>query len=165
MTLKDRIKDDMKTAMKAGDSVARSTLTMLLSVIQNRELEKRSRLMKAGATKEEDVAMQSLLSDDEIISAISSEVKKRADSISVYQQAGRTELAAQEEAEQKILSKYMPEQRSEEDVRKIVADVIAKTGASGAKNMGAVMGAVSSQTKGRFPGARLQEIVKSVLGV
>jgi len=121
--------------------------------------------MKAGATKEEDVAMQSMLNDDEIISAISSEVKKRADSISVYQQAGRTELAAQEEAEQKILSKYMPEQMSEEDVRKIVADVIAKTGASGAKNMGAVMGAVSSQTKGRFPGARLQEIVKSVLGV
>jgi uncharacterized protein YqeY len=164
MTLKDTIKDDMKTAFKAGDTTTRSTLSLLLSVIQNRELEKRTRLMKAGATSEAEVAEKSALTDEEVIDTISSEVKKRKDSITQYEAAGRAELAAGEKAESDVLMKYMPEQMGEDAVVALIKEAIASTGASSAKDMGKVMGAVTPKTKGRFDGARVNELVKQLLG-
>lgn len=163
MSLKDTIKEDMKAAFKAGDTVTRGTLTMLLSVIQNRELEKRAKLMKAGATAEAEVAAQALLSDEEVIDAISSEIKKRRDSATQYEAAARPELAQSEQAEADILMKYMPEQLSEDAVKALIAEAIASTGSAGAKDMGRVMGAVAPKTKGKFDGARVNQLVKEAL--
>lgn len=164
MSLKDTIKADMMTAFKAKDSVTRGALTMLLSVIQNRELEKRAKLMKAGATSEADVAEKSQLTDEEVMDAIGSELKKRKDSITQYASAGRPELAAGEQAEADVLMRYMPEQMSEDDVKKIIAEAITSTGAAGAKDIGKVMGAVAPKTKGRFDGSRVNALVKEALG-
>lgn len=163
MSLKDTIKEDMKTAFKAGDTATRGTLTMLLSVIQNRELEKRAKLMKAGAATEADVAAQSVLTDEEVVEAVSSEIKKRKDSASQFEAAGRAELAAAETAEAAILMKYMPEQMTEDAVKALIAQAIADTGAAGAKDMGKVMGAVAPKTKGKFDGSRLNALVKETL--
>lgn len=164
MSLKDTIKEDMKTAFKAGDTVTRSTLTMVLSTIQNRELEKRAKLMKAGATSESEVAEKSLLTDEETLDAVSSEIKKRRDSVAQYEAAGRPELAAAEKAEAETLMKYMPEQLTEDAVKALISEAIAATGAAGGKDMGRVMGAVAPKTKGKFDGARVNELVKAALG-
>lgn len=152
MTLKEKIKEDVKTAFKAGDSATRSTLNLLLSVIQNREIEKRTK------TGEPD------LTDEEIIAAISTEIKKRKDAITQYEAAGRAELAAGEQAEADILMRYMPEQMSEDEIKKLIADAITSTGAAGPKDMGKVMGAISSKIKGRFDGSRANALVKEALG-
>ncbi|MEK7638313.1 MAG: GatB/YqeY domain-containing protein [Patescibacteria group bacterium] len=168
--LKDTIKEDMKTAFKAGDTVTRGTLTMLLSVIQNRELEKRAKLMKSGAVAEVEVAEKSQLTDEEVVEAISTEIKKRKDAAAQYEAAGRTELSAGETTEAAILMKYMPEQMSEDAVKALIAQAIAETGAAGltgkagAKDMGRVMGAVAPKTKGKFDGSRLNALVKEALG-
>jgi hypothetical protein len=164
MSLKDTIKTDMMTAFKAKDSVTRGALTMLLSVIQNRELEKRAKLMKGGVATEADVAAQSQLTDEEVVDAIGSEVKKRKDSVAQFQAAARPELAASEQAEADVLMRYMPEQMSEDDVKKLIADTIVATGAAGAKDIGKVMGAVAPKTKGRFDGGRVNALVKEALG-
>jgi uncharacterized protein len=152
MALKDTIKDDMKTAFKAGDSATRSTLTMLLSVIQNRELDKRAK------------GKEPVLTDEEVIEAISSEIKKRKDSAAQYEAAGRPELAASESAEIPVLMKYMPEQLTEDSVKQLIADAIAATGAAGAQDLGKVMGAVTKHTKGKFDGTRVNQLVKEALG-
>ncbi len=164
MSLKDKIKEDMKAAFKAGDTVTRSTLTMLLATIQSRELEKRAKLVKAGQATEAEVAEKSALTDEEIIEAITSEVKKRKDSVAQYEAGGRPELAAGEKAEADVLMKYMPEQMAEADVIALIKEAIAATGAVSAKDMGKVMGQVAPKTKGRFDGARVNELVKKELG-
>jgi uncharacterized protein YqeY len=164
MSLKETIKDDMKAAFKAGDTVTRSTLSLLLSVIQNRELEKRTKLMKAGATSEAEVAEKSQLTDEEVVDAVSSEVKKRRDSVAQYESAGRAELAAGEKAEVDVLMRYMPEQMSEEAVVALIKEAITATGASSAKDIGKVMGQIAPKTKGKFDGARVSELVKKELG-
>ena len=163
MSLKDTIKEDMKTAFKAGDTATRSTLTMLLSVIQNRELEKRAKLMKSGAATEAEVAGKSQLTDEETIEAVSSEMKKRKDSAAQFIAGGRPELAASEEAEASVLMKYMPEQLTEDAVKALITEAIAATGAAGVKDMGRVMGAVAPKTKGKFDGARVNQLVKEAL--
>lgn len=163
MSLKDTIKEDMKTAFKAGDTATRGTLTMLLSVIQNREIEKRAKLMKAGAVTEADVADKSLLTDEEVTDAISTEIKKRKDAAAQYEAAGRAELSVAETAEAAILMKYMPEQLSVDAVKALITQAIADTGAAGAKDMGRVMAAVAPKTKGKFDGSRLSALVKEAL--
>lgn len=164
MSLKATIKDDMKAAFKAGDQVTRGALTMLLAVIQNRELEKRTRLMKAGVVTEADVATQSELTDEEVIDVVSSELKKRRESITTFTEAGRPELAAAEQAEATVFAKYMPEQLSEDVVKQLIAEAITATGAVGPKDLGKVMSAVTPKTKGRFDGAQVSALVRAALG-
>lgn len=149
--LKDTIKEDMKTAFKAGDTVTRGTLTMLLSIIQNREIEKRAR---TGGSE---------LADEEVVAAVSTEIKKRKDAATQYEAAGRAELSAAETAEAAILMKYMPEQMSEDAVKALIAQAITETGAAGGKDVGRVMGAVAPKTKGKFDGSRLNALVKEAL--
>ncbi|HXK36518.1 MAG TPA: GatB/YqeY domain-containing protein [Candidatus Paceibacterota bacterium] len=164
MTLKEKIKEDMKAAFKAGDQATRSALSMLLSVIQNRELEKRAKIMKAGTATEADVAAKSELTDEEVVDAVSSEVKKRRESIATYEQGGRPELAASERHEAEVLSRYLPEQLSEDDVKQLIAKAVQETGASAAGDMGKVMGKIAPAIKGRFDGARANALVKEALG-
>ncbi len=164
MSLKEKIKEDMKAAFKAGDTVTRSTLTMVLAAIQSRELDKRARLVKSGQATEAEVAEKSALTDEEVVDAITSEVKKRKDSISQYEAGGRPELAAGEQAEVDVLMKYMPEQLTEEAVIALIKEAIAASGAVSAKDIGKVMGQVAPKTKGKFDGARVNELVKKELG-
>jgi len=152
MTLKERIKDDMKAAFKAGDQVTRGTLTMVLSVIQNREIEKRA---KSGEAE---------LTDEEVIAAISTEIKRRREAAAQYEAAGQAATAAAELNEAAVMQKYLPEQLSEDEVKKLIADAVASTGAAGPKDMGKVMGAISARLKGRFDGARASALVKEALG-
>jgi len=152
MGLKEQIKDDMKAAFKAGDQAVRGTLGMLLAVIQNREIEKRAK----GAGEE--------LTDEEVIAAVSTEIKRRREAAAQYEAAGQTDAATAEKAEAAIMQKYLPEQLSEEEVKKLIAEAVASTGAAGPKDMGKVMGAISGKLKGRFDGARASALVKEALG-
>lgn len=150
--LKDKIKDDMKTAMKSGDSFLTGVLRMALAALQTKEKEK---LYKT---------QESELTDEEIVGVLSSEVKKRRDAIALYEQGGRPELAENEKKEIEILQKYLPEQLSEDEIRKLVQEAIIATGAKEAKDMGKVMADLNPKTKGKAEGSVVSKIVKELLG-
>src|SRR3989339_276358 len=157
--LKEQIQNDIKEAMKSGNSAKRMALGMVMSTIKNKELEKRSKLSKTenDVTKLDEI---SKLSDEEIIDVVSSEIKKRRDSIVSYQSGGRPELAEKENEEIGFISIYMPEQLSEDAVREEIKKIIAEVGASSIKDMGKVIGAVMAKIKGKADGQLVSRIVK-----
>ena len=120
MSLKLRLNEDLKAAMKSRDEAALSALRLLKSAITTREIE-------VGHD----------LDDDEVIKLVEKALKQRRESIGVYRQAGREDLAGREEAEARVLEKYQPEQLSPEALDKLVEEAIAETGAVSAKQMGA----------------------------
>ncbi len=159
--LREKIDQDFKKALKARNETQISVLRMLLAAIKNRELEKRTKLSKSEpAEKLEEL---SKLADEEIISVVSSEIKKRKEAAEQYRQGGRNELAAKEENEIKDLSVYMPEQLGEGKIRKLVKEAIAKVGAATAQDLGKVMGALMPQVKGKADGNLVNRIVKEEL--
>lgn len=162
MTIKDTLKEDLKTAMKAGDTAARSTLGMLLASIKNRELEKRSRLAKSG-TAEAELDAASHLTDEEIIEVLSTEAKKRKESITQFESGGRSDLAANEKAELALLANYLPEQLSDEQVAAQVEASIRELNPQGLKDMGKVIGHVMAKVKGRADGTVVSTKVKEAL--
>jgi len=145
--LKDEIQTQMQQALKAGDKVRLGALRMLVAGIKNREIELRHEL-----------------SDDEVREVAGKEVKKRAESIEAFDNAGRTELADKERAEREVLIVYAPPQLSDEAVDALVDEAIASTGATSAKEMGKVMGFVMSKAKGQVDGSVVQEKVRARLG-
>lgn len=159
--LKETIQADVKAALKAGDAKKRTVLSSLLSAMKNRELEKRSKLSKAGT--EGDLETASMITDEEAIEVISSEIKKRKESIETYTAAGRPELAADEQAELALLMQYMPEQISEDAIRAEVKNAIEQVHPQGIKDMGKVIGAVMPKVKGRADGQLVSKIVKEEL--
>ncbi len=146
MSLKQKLQDDLKASLKAGDSERRSVIGMAMAAIKNKEIEKRSEL-----------------DDDEIIAVLGSEIKKRKDSVAQYEQGGRPELAEGERKEAAILSEYLPEQIPEEAVRDEVKKAISETGATSMKDMGKVIGAVMAKVKGRAGGDVVSAMVKEEL--
>ena len=129
-SLKLQLKNDLTTAMKAGNDIAKSTIRMALSAITNAEV--------AG-----DEAVE--LNDDQVIKVLQSEVKKRQESAEVYEQAGRTEAAIKERAEAEVLAVYLPAALSDEELAGVVQEEVARAaaqGAQGMKAMGAVVKAV-----------------------
>jgi uncharacterized protein len=163
--LGEQIKKDLVAAMKEKNEAAVSTLRMLNSSFFNKEMEKRVGILeKEPNLSEEDLKEKIKLSDAEVIEAVSSEVKKRRDSIAGFEKGGRQDLVDKEKKELDILMKYMPEELSEEEIRKIVKDAIAKSGASDMKGIGLVMKEVQPQTKGRADGNLVAKIVKEELG-
>ena len=151
-TLKDRIKSDITEAMKALEEAKLSTLRMVLSALQNAEV--------AG-----DEAI--VLTDDQAIAVLRSEAKKRAESAQIYADAGRTDAATKERAEQAIIEAYLPAAMSDEDVAKIVAEEVANAaaaGATGGKAMGAVVKAVRERVGASADGGKIAALVKSALG-
>ena len=162
LMLKDKIKDDVKSALKAGDAARRTTLSTLLSAVKNKELEKRSKLDKSG-TAPDQLDFASALSDEEVIEVLGSEIKKRKESAEIYIKAGRPELADQEKSEVEMLSVYMPEQLSEDVIREKVREAIKSTGAVGLKDMGKVIGQVMAAVKGQADGQAVSGIVKEEL--
>ena len=146
--LKDQIQQEMIKAFKAGDTLTRSALTMLIAAIKNKEIEK-------GKDVE--------LSNDDIIAIIGTEVKKRKDAAEQYEKGGRSELAQKERDEVSVLEKYLPEQMSEEEVATKVSKIIEETGAEGMSDMGKVMNEVMKELKGKANGSLVNRIVKEKL--
>ena len=149
--LKDRLRGDLTTAIKARDEVRSSTLRMVLAAITNAEV--------AG-----DVARD--LDDDEIVGILSTEAKKRREAATAFSDAGRTELADKEIAEGVVLADYLPEQLDATAISEIVTAAVQQTGAAGEgmRAMGKVMGVVQPQVRGRADGAAVAAEVKRQLG-
>ena len=148
MSLINNISQDIKQAMKGKEAERLSTLRMLLAALKNKKIE----------LKQEDD-----LSDEQAIQIIKSEIKKRKDSIIAYKDGGREDLAKKEQLELEILSKYMPEQMSEEDVLKAVTKVVAGLGDVSPADFGRVMGAAMKELKGQADGTVVSDAVKKVL--
>jgi hypothetical protein len=144
--LKERIDIDFKQSLKNQEKLRLSTLRLLISEIRNAE-----------------IAKQKELSEDELISVIKSEIKRRDQAITEYQKASRVDLVEKEKAERDILSAYLPEQLSEDEVEKLVRDVIAELNAGGSAQVGAVMGRVMAQVKGKADGNTVRRIVEKLL--
>lgn len=159
--LRDKIKADFKEAFKSKNEVRLSVLKMVQSEIGNAEINKRGKLMKGGQT--ENVETLSVLNDEEVLQVVSREIKKRKDSVEMYEKAGRTELSEREKAETAVLMAYMPEQLPEDKIRELAKDAVAKSGAKGEKEIGKVMAVLMPQVKGRSDGALVNKIVRELL--
>lgn len=148
MSIKDQLTEDMKQAMKDRENgkLRLSVIRMVRSNIKNVEINDKKEL-----------------SDDEVLAVLMKEVKMRQDSLEEFQKAGRSELVAQAEEEIKILKKYLPEALSDEELKGIVAEVVAEVGATTMKDMGKVMPAVMAKTKGRADGKRINAMVRELL--
>lgn len=163
--LKQQLQADTKEAMKQGNHQVVGVLRMTISAINAKEKEKRYTIAKEKPElKEEELVGQSEFSDEEVINAITSEIKKRKDAIVLYKQGNRPELAQKEQAEIVILQKYLPEQLSPEVLRKLVEESIVKTGATEVKHMGKIMGDLMPKVKGRADNSEISKIVKELLG-
>lgn len=149
MTLKDKINDDLKAALLSGDRVKGETLRGLKAVVLNEEV--------AQGKRDEG------LDDATIEQLIAKEVKKRNESANIYDGAGRGELATDERAEAKVLSVYLPEQLSEDNIKEVVVRVIAELGVSGPSAMGQVIGAVKKELGNAADGATVAKLVKNEL--
>ena len=146
MSLKARVTDDMKNAMRAKDSARLGTIRLLLAAIKQREVDERIEL------------------DDAAISSIVEKlIKQRKDSISQFQTAGRDDLVALEQAELVVLQAYLPEQLSSAEVEAAVTAAIAESGASSAKDMGKVMGLLKPRLAGRADMGQVSALIKAQL--
>lgn len=145
--MEQKLRDDLKSAMLAKENVKVATLRLLLS-----------ELTYAKVAKGVDV-----LPDTDIITVVQKEVKKRKESIESFKNAGRTELASKEEAELEVLQQYLPSQISDEELTKVVEEVINNMGASTPTDMGKVIGAVMSKVGQSAEGSRVSALVRSKL--
>ena len=152
MSLKERIGEEMKAAMKSGDKDRVGVLRML-----------RARVLEVEVAAREKQGRDHEAADEEVVAVISSYAKQRRDSIEAYRSGGREDLAAREEAELKIVQEYLPKPLTPDEIRAIVAGAIAEAGAKSAKDMGAVMKLVMPRLKGSADGKQVQEIVRSLL--
>jgi uncharacterized protein YqeY len=146
VSLKDRITDDMKAAMRAKDAERLSAIRMLLAACKQREVDERI-----------------VLDDAAVIALVDKLIKQRKDSITAFEQGGRSDLAAKEAAEIKVLEIYLPQRLSADEVSAAVAAIVASLGASGPGDMGKVMGAVKAQLAGKADMAMVSAAVKQAL--
>lgn len=149
-SLKDRFRADLTAAIKAGDKVRSTTLRAIMTSVSNAEV--------AGKEHRE-------LSDEDLLSVLATEAKKRRESATAYSEAGRPELAEKEEAEAAVIVEYLPAQLSAEEIRDLVSATISETGADaeGMKAMGKVMGRLQPRVKGRADGGAVAAEVKRQL--
>lgn len=146
MSLQERLIDDMKAALKAGDALRLSVIRLLRSELQNMEIAK-------GAP----------LTDDEIIQGVVREAKRRREAIEQFQKAGRADLVEKETAELKVLSQYLPEQLDEAEIVGIAQEVISELQATSKADKGKVMGALMQRVRGRADGRLVNQIVDRLL--
>jgi uncharacterized protein YqeY len=149
--LKDRLRTDLTTAIKARDELRSSTLRMVLTAITNAEV--------AGKAARE-------LTDEDVLGVLTSEGKKRREAAEAFEEAGRTEQAAKERAEFEVLADYLPEQLGVDEIAALVTEAIDATGAreEGMRAMGKVMGILTPKTKGRADGGAVAAEVRRQLG-
>jgi uncharacterized protein YqeY len=146
VTLKERITEDMKAAMRASEKERLSTIRMVQAAIKQREVDERI-----------------VLDDAQVIAVLEKMVKQRKESIAQFEQGGRTDLAAKEQTEIVLLQSYLPAQLSDAEIEAIVRDAIAATGASSVKDMGKVMGAVKAKAAGRADMGAVSARIKAAL--
>ena len=164
MALKQKIQEDFKKFLKEKKEIEVSTLRMLKAAIFNREKEKRYKLSKEKPDlKEKDLEKESQLTDEEIVQVIFSEIKKRKESILLFEKGKREDLVEKEKEEIKILERYLPEQMPEEEIKKIASQVIKEIGATEPRDMGKVMANLMSKLKGKADGSLVSKIVKELL--
>lgn len=147
MSLKDRITEDMKNAMRAKDSERLGTIRMITSAIKQREVDERI-----------------TLDDTQVISVIEKMIKTRKESIAQFHSGGRDDLVAKETKEVELLQSYLPAQLSEAEIDAIIADAIRDTGAASIKDMGKVMGIVKQKAQGRADMGAVSNKIKAKLG-
>ena len=147
MSLKDQITEDMKSAMRAKDSARLGTIRLLLAAIKQKEVDERI-----------------ALDDAQVTAVIDKMLKQRRDSISQFESAGRQDLVDAEKAELEILTAYMPQQLGADEVRAVIAEVIAAVGATGPADMGKVMGPLKAKLAGKTDMAAASALVKAALG-
>lgn len=146
MGLKEKLIKDMEEAMKAKDKVRLSTIRMINSLIKNAEIDKRGEL-----------------TDEEIVSLLQKYAKQRRESIELYEKGGRQDLVEKEKAELAIVESYLPEQMGEDEIRKVVEEAIAETGASSLKDLGKIMKIVIPKVKGKADGSVVNRIARELL--
>lgn len=146
MSLREQIFEDFTTAMKQQQKERLSTLKMLKSSIQNREIEKGDEL-----------------DDDEVRALLSKEAKSRRESIEQYEKGGREDLVEKERKELELIQDYLPDPLSEQELEELIEDVIERTGARDMSDMGAVMGEVMPEVRGRADGDRVNQMVREKL--
>lgn len=146
MSLKQQITEDMKTAMRAKDSVRLGAIRLLLSAIKQREVDERIEL-----------------TDADVIAVIEKMLKQRRDSIAAFESANRIDLADIEKFEVSVLQTYMPKQLSDDELNQIITQVIADTGAAGAKDMGKVVGLVKPLVAGVADMGKVSGLIKARL--
>jgi uncharacterized protein YqeY len=149
MALKERLQSDLTAAMKARDELRAATLRMALTAVTTEEV--------AGKQAR-------VLSDDEVMTVLTREAKKRREAAEAFDGAGRTELASRERAEGEVLAGYLPAQLGDDELVELVRAAIAETGAEGPKAMGQVMKVVQPQVTGRAEGGRVAAEVRRQLG-
>lgn len=147
MTLKERITEDMKAAMRASEKERLSTIRMAQAAIKQREVDERI-----------------TLDDAQVIAVLEKMVKQRKESIAQFEQGGRTDLADRERKEIELLQAYLPAQLSAAEIDTLIRDAIAATGASSMKDMGKVMGAVKAKAAGRADMGAVSARIKTALG-
>jgi len=147
LSLKERISEDMKAALKARQSERLSAIRLLMAAIQQKEIDERKPL-----------------DDASVIAVTERLIKQRRDSIEQFQAAGRTDLVDKETAELELLKQYLPQPLSQEEVASAIEAAIAATGASGPQAMGKVMAALKAQLAGRADMTRVSALVKARLG-
>ena len=146
MTLKERISEDMKAAMRAKDAARLSAIRLLLAAMKQREVDERIEL-----------------ADADVVSIIEKMMKQRRDSISQYEAAGRQDLADVEKFEMTVLQAYMPQQLSEDEINAAVAEAVTATGAAGPQDMGKVMGVLKAKLAGRADMGKVSALIKAQL--
>jgi hypothetical protein len=146
--IEELVKNDLKVAMQAKDEKIVSTLRLLISAWRNKEIS-----LRQGGKAE--------LTDEEVIEIVSSEIKKRKDSVEAYRAGNRPDLSAKEEQEIEILKKYLPEQATDEEIEKIVREIAAN---EPSKNFGKIMGQAMTKLKGKTEGNKVGGIVKKIIG-
>jgi len=146
MSLKEKLVEDMKTAMKGGDKARLGVIRLVNAAIKQREVDERISL-----------------DDAQVLGVLDKMLKQRRDSVAQFESAGRTDLADQEKFEIGVIQEYMPAQLSEAEVDAAVAEAIGEAGASGPKDMGNVMAAVKARVAGRTDMGKLSQLVKARL--
>lgn len=148
MGLKETLRADLTTAMKARDMVTASTIRMIMTAISNEEV----------AGKEARV-----LNENEMITVLTREMKRRREAAEAFEAAGRSDKAAEEKSEGDVIARYLPAQMSETEIKALIAQTIANVGASTPADMGKVMGAIKGEVAGKADGALVSSLVKEAL--
>ena len=151
MNIKEKIEHDLKEAMKAKEELRLSVLRMISAVLHNKEIEKRGRGMSAE------------LGEEEIIAVLRSEAKKRREAEEGFEKGSRPELARKEREEMKIVESYLPAELPDEDLERIVSEVIAAAGEVAENDFGRIMGEVMKRVKGQATGDRVSGFVRKYL--
>ena len=146
MDLKQQLRDDVATAMRAGDAERRDTLRLLLAAVQQEEIDR-----------------QVVLDNSGVEAVLAKQAKQRRESIEDAEKAGRFDLVAQEEAELAIIEPYLPQLMTEDEIRAVAADLISDLGASGVQDTGRVMGRLMPELKGRADGRLVSQVVRELL--